>query len=384
MVVKCTFAARLTAGGTWLAEAQSIELEIRPTARAKTRVVSVIAVAIFLTLVLCWMLIGGGGDLFAQRSTVTTYMPDGTGLSDISEVHLSGIPVGMVKTVEISGLLDPQRAVRVKMRVLKRYLRSIPVDSQTNISFDNPVGWAFVDISPGKSPAPLPEDGVLQSEPLKQAIDRADMVRVLEDNLTDVDKLLIEVSSGDTKTGKFVLGDAEYKNALAGIGRVDQGLRVAISPKSPIGQALFSSNMYDSVHQSVMKLDQTLDSIQRGEGTAGQFFASDAQYNSILQQLKNVRASLADLNAGKGPGDALLQNDDAYRNIQKLLAETDQAISSINAGAGPAGQLLANAQLYEALSGSLKALQAMVNTLRTDPRKYERLRVFGGSSSAAK
>ena len=157
------------------------QLEIKPTAAMGIRTLTVIGSAVFLSLLLTFLLFGGDNDLFAQRATITTFMPEATGLGTDSEVRLDGIRIGKVDEVGFSGLLDPQRAIRVKIRILKRYLKSIPLDSQTDIDKDTLVGYAFVDINLGKSPEPVGEDGVLQSEPLKKAEDRADELRVDED-----------------------------------------------------------------------------------------------------------------------------------------------------------------------------------------------------------
>src|SRR5580658_8008184 len=203
---------------------EPVQLEIKPTAAMGIRVMALIGSAVFLALLLTYLLFGGGTDLFAQRATLTTYMPDATGLSTDSEVRLAGITIGKVDKVEFSGLLDPQRAIRVRIRVLKRYLKNIPEDSQTDIDSDNIVGWAFVGINQGRSAVTIGEEGVLQSEPLKQAIDRADQIKVLEDNLAHVDKLLIDASSPDSQLGKFITSEDEYDQLLTFVNSAERSL----------------------------------------------------------------------------------------------------------------------------------------------------------------
>jgi phospholipid/cholesterol/gamma-HCH transport system substrate-binding protein len=354
-----------------LAGTNPIELEIKPTAAMKARVLAIMLIAAFLGIFLSYLMFGGGGDFFAQKTTLTTYMPDATGLATASEVRLSGIRIGKVDSVEFSGLLDPQRAIRVQASILKRYLKSIPIDSQTDIGSDTLVGYAFVDINEGKSATPLGEGGILQSEPLKQAVDRADMVKVLQNNLDRVDQILIDVSSGQTKLGQFVRGDAEYNQLLSGIGNFDNAMHAFITPRSQVGQAFFSLQMYNQIRDSVLRADNTLLAIQRGEGAAGKLFASDAQYDDLVRQLTGLRASLADLNASP-----MMQNDQSYRSLQKMLAATDSLLNSLNAGEGRTGQLLASPQLYESLNGSLRAMQEMLRDLQSNPRKYLRFNVF--------
>ena len=102
------------------------ELEIRPTAGQRVRSILVMVMAAILTGILVALLLGGGGSLLAPHTTLTTYMPDGTGLAGYSIVQLGGIPIGKVTRVSISGSLDPRRAVKVEMRVVTRFLEEYP------------------------------------------------------------------------------------------------------------------------------------------------------------------------------------------------------------------------------------------------------------------
>ena len=80
------------------------------------RVFAVAASAVVILSYLIFLLAGGEGGLFAQRTTLASFMPDATGLipgSSGSEVRLSGITIGYVSAVDVSSSLDPQRAVRV-------------------------------------------------------------------------------------------------------------------------------------------------------------------------------------------------------------------------------------------------------------------------------
>src|SRR5665213_786304 len=123
------------------------ELEIKPTAAIRTRVAAVIWSGIGLLAVLMYLLVGGGGDFFARRTTVTAYMPDAAGITAGAEVRLSGIRIGNVRKIGLSGSRDPQRIVRLEMQILTRYLRNIPSDSQTDINEDTMVATPFIDLS---------------------------------------------------------------------------------------------------------------------------------------------------------------------------------------------------------------------------------------------
>jgi phospholipid/cholesterol/gamma-HCH transport system substrate-binding protein len=352
------------------------DLEIKPTPRMRVRVFAVIAAAASISFVLMYLLVGGGADFFARRTTLTTYMPDAAGISEDAEVRLSGIRIGAVQKVELSGLLEPRRAVRAEMRVLTRYLKNIPQDSETDVSADSLVGYQFIDIAEGKSPIPIKEDGVLQSEPVRQAKDRVDLLKTLQNNLTQVDQILSDMSSPDTKIGKFVEGELEYDTVLERIRGFDQALHSFLTPQSDLGKAFYSAEMYNRIHDPAVQVDRTLASIQNGEGGLGHLFSSDEQYNEVLRELTDLRSALADMNAGKGKVGAWLQDDPRYGQITRLLSATDATIASLNAGEGQVGRLLSNAQLYEALNGSLRSMEELLRDVREHPRKYLRVKPF--------
>ena len=348
------------------------ELEIIPTPRARARVAGTVLAAFVIWGVMVFLLTGGGRNLFEGKTTIVTYMPDVTTLAVKDDVRLSGISIGTVTKMDVSPSLDPQRAVRVEMRVDTNYLRSVPADSQTSITADNLVGDQFISIDEGKSPIPVNADGTLASEPLKQAADRADLILSLQDKLHQVDDVLTQMSSPDTVFGKFMNGEAEYDEFVGRVASFQKSLNAFEGPDNPVGQALFSDTLYNKIRGDIAKVGDTLASIQRGEGAGGKLFASDQQYNDFVRELRDLRTSIADVNAGKGKLGPLLHDDESYRNIVKMLSQTDAMIASLTAGEGAIGQLLVSPQLYESLVGTLKGMQEMLADLQAHPQKYLR------------
>lgn len=353
-----------------------VELEIKPTPRMRFRVTGLVIIAALLSFTEAYLLVGGGSDFFARRATLTTYMPDASGITTDSEVRLSGIRIGNVNSVELSGDLNPRRAVRVEMRVLTRYLKGIPEDSQTDVSADTLVGYQFIDIAEGKSPLPIKEDGVLQSEPVKEAADRADLIRTLQNNLSQVDQILADMASPTTKLGSFIVGEAEYNTLLSRIQGFDRNLHTFLTPQSQLGQTFYTAEMYNRLHDGFAQLDKAVAAVQNGEGTAGHLFASDQQYNDFLRTLTDLHTSLADANAGKGSFGNLLHNDESYVRVTNMLKAVDGLISALNAGEGTGGRLLSNAQLYESLNGSLHSMEVLLRDLRENPHRYLRYKPF--------
>jgi phospholipid/cholesterol/gamma-HCH transport system substrate-binding protein len=344
---------------------ESIELEIRPGAGANARVTLVIVIAIGIAATLIFLITGGGTKLFSPQATLTTLVPSAAGTVSGSEVRLSGIPIGNVTKVDLSGLMDPQRVVRIDMRVDANFLKNIPSDSQTVITEDTLVGDQFVSIEEGKSPIPVSEDAILPSEPVKQAADQANLIRILQNELVQVDDLVTQMSTPTTQVGQAVLGSKQYDQLLMRLNAFNRAMHSFVGPESQIGPVLFSEKLYTDIRTYVANVDKTLASIQNGEGAAGRLFANDEQYDKLLRDLRDLRKSLADASAG-----SLLHDDAAYLRIRKNIAQTDELIAAFNTG-----RLLRDQQLYESLNGSLRDLEKLLADLRTNPQKYLRYKI---------
>lgn len=340
-----------------------VELEIRPSAASQVRVAFVILAAAAITLALIWLLTGGGTALFSPHTNLVTFVPDAAGLGKGSEVRLSGIPIGHVMNIDISGLPDRQHIVRVDMKVDSRFLNNIPSDSQTTISADTLIGDQFVSIDEGKSTVPIAGGATLSSEPVAGAIDRADLIKALQEELVQTDDIITQMSSPNTQLGAFVFGSKEYDQVLLRITSFQQALHSAIGPSSQLGPVLFSETLYNSIRGNVANMDKTLESIQKGEGSAGHLFASEDDYNNFLKQLRELRKSLKD--AGSNMSD-----DQAYRNVQRLLRQTDATIAAMSVSPG-----MRDRQLYDSLIGSLRSIQKLLADLRAHPQSYLRVKM---------
>jgi phospholipid/cholesterol/gamma-HCH transport system substrate-binding protein len=351
------------------------ELEIKPTPAMRMRVTLLVLVGAFLSSTEMYLLAGGAGDFFDRKTTLTTYMPDAEGVTTESEVRLSGIHIGDVRKIELTGSLDPDRIVRAQMRILTRYLKNIPADSQTDVNADAIVAVKYIDIAEGKSPLPIAENAILPSRPAESSTDRTNLMEAVKERLTKIDELLVEMTTPGSATGKFIGDSTMYDKFVAGIAVAQTQINSYLNPQSELGRAVYSAEKYNQGHDALVRFDNMLVAIQNGEGSVGHLFASDAQYNDYVRRLTDLRASLADIKAGKGGLGALLEDDASYNRAVRLLADTNRKIAALNAGDGTTGRLLTDAQLYESLNGSLQHLEALLKDLRGNPQKYLRIKV---------
>src|SRR5207248_3001918 len=109
-----------------------------PSARrvtwAKFRVSAVCLVAVVILSTLVYLL--SGGTLLEPKANLYIYIPDATGLAKGSPARVDGIGVGKVSSVDLTELKQPNRIVKVTIRVERNRLASIPEDSYVQLSSD--------------------------------------------------------------------------------------------------------------------------------------------------------------------------------------------------------------------------------------------------------
>ena len=262
---------------------------------AKTRVSAVTVAALMILGTLCYLLTGG--TLLEPKSTVYLYMPDAVGVVAGSPVRVDGIGVGKVEKVELSGMTQPGRVVKVTMMIERERLPSIPDDSTAQASADTLVGDKFIDIASGRSASRIKPGSEIIYKAEPDLMKRLD-VSEFENNLRSVDALLTEIEAGQSPLGQFVKGDDVYKDLLNRAVQFEKGLRAAADTSGKIGQALYTDALYRKLSEPIRELDDSLARIQSGQGAAGQFLRDDAQYLQLRESAAQLKKTVADLRAG--------------------------------------------------------------------------------------
>ena len=211
---------------------------------AKFRISAVSFVALLILGVLVALLTGG--NLFQNWVILYTYMPDAAGLGLKSPVRLNGIPVGLVTDVRLSNLPDPNKVIRVAMRIEYGFLSQIPRDSMGAITSENVVGEKYLDLTRGQSPQLARSGDTLPFQPAPDVLKALDLAQ-FESRLRAIDTLLAEIQQGKTGFGKLVMGEDLYWDTVRSLGTLQRALDVAIGPQRALGQFLYSTDLYNRV-----------------------------------------------------------------------------------------------------------------------------------------
>lgn len=330
-------------------------------ARFRVAVVAV-AAGVILTVVVYLLT---GGTLFQQKATLYLYMPDATGVDAGTAVRINGTSVGKVGVVEFSGSNQPDRIVRLTLRVEQEQLQDMPVDSWAQISSATAVGNKYVDITQGKSAAHLQAGSEVQYRPHPELIKTLDLQQFAE-QLRAADATLSDIEQGKSKVGQLIVGRQMYDDLRNALAQADRGFRDAIGVTTGVGELLYSDKIYRQISDPLIRLDSQLRRIDSGQTELGRLLREDGPYLKLRDQAAGLRRSIADLRATP-----FMASDAMYEDWSRALASFIEDMDEINRGV-----IFSTSLTYDDLAGLAGELKAGVRDFRKDPKKYLRIDLF--------
>jgi phospholipid/cholesterol/gamma-HCH transport system substrate-binding protein len=336
------------------------------------------AIASMAVLAVLIFLLTEEKPFWESYTTVYTYLDDAAALAKGAPVRLNGILIGSVTGLGLSGSKDPNRVVRVTMKVERFRLKNIPIDSIAEIAAENVLGTKYINISMGQSRVTVEPEGEVKSEPSPEIQDLVKKGFGLFDSaqaiLGRVDKIINLVESGQGSIGKFLVDEEFYNRLVTTVGELQKVAQAISSGKGTVGKLIYDESLYTEARASVARLDQVIQDLQAGQGTAGQLLKNPALYNEAQASIAQVRQLLDNLNAGQGTAGKLLKDDSVYRRVDSVLGQVDTTLGHMNAGQGTIGQLLVNPQLYDSMNGLSTELHSLITDIRKNPKKFLRVK----------
>jgi phospholipid/cholesterol/gamma-HCH transport system substrate-binding protein len=329
--------------------------------------------------------ISGQVGLFTRKYTLKTYFSGASGLRSGSQVRVAGVPVGVVKSIRISDLTDPKKAVEVTMRIPVTYQKEIrggpkDVSSKARLATAGLLGDAFVDISRGSpGQAVIPDGGVVQSEEeadIKRIVQNTNDVisnlRVLSDKLNDI---TAQIQAGHGTLGKIIYDPALYNrlNAMADnvqhvVARLDRG-------EGTIGKLMTDETLYNRTVASIDRLNHILDDVQSGKGSLAKFINDPSVYNNVEQLVARANTMVDNVNKGQGTLGKLATDPQLYNRVNQTFDRLNIISTRIEQGQGTLGKLSTDPTMYNNLSESTQSLREFLTEFRKNPKKYLTVRI---------
>ena len=340
-------------------------------AELKVGVMALVAMVLLGVLV---FLITGSTTFFSDKVTLYTYLSDSAALTKGANVRLNGILIGGVDKVELSGLSEATRIVRVTMSVDKTFLPSMPTDSQAMIAAENVLGSKYINIKRGIGTE------LLKAGAEVKALDTTDFDDVVQQGyavltslqgmLKRIDAIVGLVETGKGSIGKLLTDDSLYQNLNGTVLEARQITATLNSGKGTIGKLMNDDALYTDIRGSLNRVNNLLDGLEQGQGTAGKLLKDPALYEELRKTNGEIKTLLADLNSGKGSAGKLLKSDELHKQLLVTMGKVDTLMEKINTGQGTLGQLVVNPQMYESLNGFTRELNSFMKDFRANPKKF--------------
>src|SRR5437763_1836799 len=100
-----------------------------------------------------------GQDFFNPKTPLVVYLDNAGGLKKGDPVRLSGIDVGNVDNISVSGDEHPGRAVVVAFHVDTKMMPQVRQDSVAKLEVEGLLGQRFIDLTRGKRSIPQLQAG---------------------------------------------------------------------------------------------------------------------------------------------------------------------------------------------------------------------------------
>ena len=303
---------------------------------AVTVALTVLAVAIFF--------IGETGAVFGERYRVIALMPSANGLIKGAGVRLAGQDVGKVDDISFVPVAERQNSdhvLRITLAINRSVQEQIRADSEARIRTQGLLGDKVIDITPGSPGLSILEEGDTIISAI--AIDYEQMLGSASELVDDLAAMLRNMRS---------IADS----LLAGHGTA--------------GRLLMDTSLYVELLTTSRSMNDFLTAVGRGEGALAQLAGDDQLYQDLRSVVAGLDTLTTTLISGEGTLSRLLTDESLYANLNSTSARADSLLAALESGEGTLGRMLTDQELYESLLKLLVDVQAVVQELRENPRKY--------------
>ncbi|MDR0728824.1 MAG: MlaD family protein [Prevotellaceae bacterium] len=291
--------------------------------------------AITILVVMYWIFnFLKGRDLFNTYNTYYATYENVEGLTQSAPVFLKGLKVGSVIKIVFE---KEEQSFLVTLRVDNHY--GIPEHSTAEIYAADIMGTKAIRILVSNSPK------LAQSKEYLKSSVASDMMTMMVNELTPIKNKL----------------DVLLSN-----------LNVTVETINHI----LNEEKQRELDESIRSLNKTMKHIERIAGVV------DAQKDHLGNTLENADAFTASLRNSTQHIESVIQNLEqisdslAQSNLKGTVERLNLLLVQVSDTTGTVGQLLYNDELYQRLSITLKDLDALINDLRANPKKYVKLSLF--------
>jgi phospholipid/cholesterol/gamma-HCH transport system substrate-binding protein len=342
-------------------------METRPPTITRILVAVGFALSCFALALFLWITFGGPLPLKPEGYRFTVPFDEATQLAQESDVRISGVPVGKVKSIELGddGLAD------ATIELDSRYA-PIPTDTRAMLRQKTLLGETFVELTPGSTNGPtLPEGGTLPKAQVAESVQLDEVFRTFNAKTRDAFRVWMQGTAAALR-GRGPDLSAAIAELRPFAEQTNQLLRILDSQHLAVRQLVHNGG--DVFHALSERQGQLRGLIQNSD----RVFATTARRNQDLADTFRIlptfqresRATLDRLNSFARNTDPLVQQlRPAARELSPTLVAAGKAAPDLKA-------------FFEGLRGAINASPTGFPALRrllTDDLTPLLARLGGGS-----
>lgn len=347
--------------------------------------VGIFIVCSLLFLAAAVILMGTRTKLFTPTETFSVIMGNVQGLKSGAPVWLAGIDVGVVTSIDFA---DPEKSneVEVKLQIDRDALKKVGPDSIIRVKTRGLMGEKYVDITPS---------GTYSREPVKRLYGRptVGLDEVMEKAGTSFDMIQDyagKISKGKGSLSRLIEDPKLYDNLVLLTKELSTFSERINSGRGTIGKLYRSEEPYDKMISILTRADATLREIQNSNGTMSKLIYDRELYDKLValadksvQAADDVRLLNQKLSSPNSTIGKLITDRELYDKGIALLDKAEKSVKNLeemtarlNRGEGTAGKLLSERELYDRMDRMITDLNALINDIKENPKKYVKFSLF--------
>jgi len=305
------------------------------------KVGAVIAGALVVLAVAVYKL-GQAANLFSKRYELVAYLPNANGLRSGGIVYVAGQFAGTIKSIDFLPVdNDTTRNLRVLMAVDQNLQSQIRADSRAKIRTLGLLGDKVIDISIGT--------------PRFAALKSGDTISVSPS--LDYEAVLAQAAGA---VADMVDLTRDLRTLTSGI----------VQGKGTIGQLVTNRQLYDQFVGTMGRANSMLAKFENPNGSFSKMLNDPALYDRFVSVVTSADSLVIALNDKNGTIGKLMRDDTLYTHIVNMAVAGDSLMKSLSNGKGLASRLLNDPTLYDKLNKLTTDLNAILEDVQKDPRKY--------------
>ena len=278
-----------------------------------------------------------GVSILKKDKLYYTYFQSVGELRSGSQVKLSGVNVGKVNRISLSG-----QNVEVQLSIDKDII--IKEDSVASINMTSLLGSSYIGITFGDVNSKiLAEGGIINSA---QTVDFNSLISKLDNTVTIFNN---QFSGYSDKINSILFNLDDIISNIA-------------NSKGSVGKLVNESDLYDELIKSLNYFSSISKKIDTGEGTLGKLINDEEIYFQANKTLKTLNYLTEKVATGEGSLGKLVNDDKLYNSINELSENLNSVVAKVDSGEGTLGKLVNDDRLYYDALNSVRKLKNAVET----------------------